>query len=292
MKTGSFLVILSCLLVTTSMAYNPRPPRLTVILVIDQFAYHYLNKLTPHLKHGIKFLQGRGVCFTNAHQCNGQPGTATGHANLGTGTYGSQHGFVSNSWYENGKKVACDNDDSPEARVLFPNGVYDYGKSAQHLMVDGLSDQCVLQSKPDSSFSAYSISLKSRSAVATAGKLGKALWIDDETGFFTTSKAYFDNLPEWLQQFNMNNDINKIGSVTWNLMYPKNPYAYNFFKIDNYDYTRSQKSMLNISFPVRDESNTQDKYHYFEKMPQANQSLLDCAQACVKAHVGRKNRNR
>ncbi|HSC25524.1 MAG TPA: alkaline phosphatase family protein [Candidatus Babeliales bacterium] len=275
-------------------AYNNNPPRLTVILVVDQCAYSYFNKLMPHFKYGLKYLMENGVVYTNAYMPHGQPGTATGHAGLNTGTCAKDHGFVSNSWYENGKKIACDDDIADNTHVINPTDdtTYDYGKSAHMLMVDGLSDQCVLQSKPRSTFTAYSISGKSRSAIATASKLGKPLWIDPQTGLFTSSKAYFDTLPAWLQEFNLNNNINKLGSITWQPMYKKSPYSYNFFNINNYNYTRTKKTMLNTKLRVPDTSNPQEPYHLFEKTPQANQYILDCAQSCIKTHVGRKHRDR
>ena len=171
-----FIYLLCFFLIPISaLGYNTRPPRLTVVLVVDQFAHHYINKLYPQLKHGLRYLLDNGVVYTNAHMPHGQPSTATGHAGLNTGTCAKDHGFVANAWYENGKKVACDNDASGNAFVFSPDGMHDYGKSAHRLMVDGLSDQCVLQSQPNSNFAVYSISGKSRSAIATASKLGKAV---------------------------------------------------------------------------------------------------------------------
>lgn len=273
-------------------AYNVKPPRLTVILVIDQFAHHYIDKLYPHLKYGLKYLIDHGVNYTNANWDSGQPGTATGHAGLATGTNAQYHGFVSNNWYENGKKVACDDDDSPETFVFSEQGTYDYGKSSHKLMVDGLSDQCVLQATPTSAFAAYSISGKSRSAIATAGKLGKPLWIDCKNGYFTSSKAYFETLPEWVQTFNRNHSMSTLSSITWSPMYPKSRYAYQFFNIDNYQYTRAKKTLLESQLAVPDETNPENPYHLFEKTPYANQYILDCALACVKKHVSRKHKDR
>ena len=37
----------------TILARNTRPPRLTVVLVVDQFAHHYIDKLYPHFKYGL-----------------------------------------------------------------------------------------------------------------------------------------------------------------------------------------------------------------------------------------------
>lgn len=285
-----YIGIFFLFMVHAACAYNTRPPRLAVVLVIDQFAYHYINKLYPQLKHGLRYLLDNGVVYTNAFMPHAQAGTATGHAGLNTGTCAKDHGFVSNAWYEKGQKVACDSDDSGDALVFAPDGMHDFGKSAHRLMVDGLSDQCVLQAQPFSDFAVYSISGKSRSAIGAAGKLGKAVWFDDKTGFFTSSKAYFDNLPGWLQRFNKDNDINKNSSFIWRPMYPESPRAYNFFNINNYDYSRSE-SMMNKRLPVCDESN-KAQYHLFERSPQANQHILDCAQACIKTHVSRKHRDR
>ncbi len=286
-----YVVLLCSLFVPACMqGYNTRPPRLTVVLVIDQFAYHYINKLYPQLKHGLRYLLDNGVVYTNAFMPHAQAGTATGHAGLNTGTCAKDHGFVSNAWYENGKKVTCDSDFSGDALVFARDGMHDFGRSPHRLMVDGLSDQCALQSEPFSNFEVYSISGKSRSAIGTAGKLGKAVWFDDQTGLFTSSKAYFDCLPEWLQRFNKDNDINRKSSFIWRQMYPESPHAYNFFNIDNYDYTRS-KSMINQALPVCDESH-KEKYHFFERSPQANQQILDCAQTCIKQYVSRKHRDR
>ena len=280
----------------TVLGYNERPPRLTVVIVVDQFAHSYINKLAPYFKFGLKYFLNKGVDFTNAHQPAGQPGTATGHASLGSGVCADKHGFPSNSWYMNGKKTACDEDNSGNANVLIPDGngaTYNYGKSAHMLMVDSLSDQCVLQSEPRSAFNAYRISLKSRSAVATASKLGKPLWVDGKTGLFTSSKAYFNTLPDWVKRFNNANDSREINdTVIWQRFYPRNPYAYDFFDIDNYEHTRAGKTMLDIPLPVRDAANPKNPGHLFEKTPFANKLLLDCAQECIKTHVSRKHRDR
>ena len=290
---SKFLLFGFFLLHSIVLAYNNRPPRLTVVLVIDQCAYAYFNKLMPFFKHGLKYLAEHGVVYTNCHQDNGQPGTATGHANLNTGVAANYHGLVSNSWYQNGIKVECDEDKSLDALVIDPyNGdTYDYGKSAKHLMVDGLSDQFVLHSQPGKKCFSYSISGKSRSAIATAGKLGKAVWFDNKRGMFTSSKAYFNELPEWLESFNHEHRVSMFGSVRWKLMYPRNPYAYNFFNINNYQCTRMKKSMLDRELLVPDVTNSDNKYELFEKTPHANQLILDCARSCIKEHVSRKHRD-
>src|SRR5438045_1428541 len=95
-----FITLIITLFYIPLAAYNVKPPRLTVILVVDQFAHHYIDKLYPHLKQGIGYLLSHGVNYTNAYWPHAQPGTATGHAGLNTGTHAEYHGFVSNNWYE------------------------------------------------------------------------------------------------------------------------------------------------------------------------------------------------
>ena len=291
---NSILIVLWLLTIyATTFSYNPHPPRLVVNLVVDQLSYEYINQLYPYLKHGLKYLLEHSTVYTNAFMPHGQPGTATGHAGLNTGTYAQDHGFIGNTWYENGIKVACDDDSDENTYVFSSHGnLYNCGKSSHRLMVDGLSDQCILQSKPNSTFSAYSISLKSRAAIATAGKLGKALWIDSATGQFTSSKAYFNELPLWLKDFNLHNKINRLGYLKWKPMYPQSPYAYQFFDLDNYAVTRASETLLNTNLPVPDLTDTNNPYQWFEKTPYANQYILDCALSCIQNHVSKKHRDR
>jgi len=44
-----------------------QPPKLIVVIVIDQFAHHYLPKLSPYFRDGLKLLMSRGICYENAH---------------------------------------------------------------------------------------------------------------------------------------------------------------------------------------------------------------------------------
>ena len=67
-SAGKNIIYLCCVIVfslhTPLAARNVRPPRLTVVLVVDQFAHHYIDKLYPHLKYGLKYLIDHGVYYT------------------------------------------------------------------------------------------------------------------------------------------------------------------------------------------------------------------------------------
>ena len=111
------LLMLSLCFITYTYA---KPPRLTIIFVIDQFAYHYFPKLEKHLKGGIKYLLDNGINYTNAYFPHAMPATATGHAALNTGTFAKDHGFIGNSWFDNeGNRIACDDDNDINNTPVF-----------------------------------------------------------------------------------------------------------------------------------------------------------------------------
>ena len=121
---------------------------------------------------------------------------------LATGTYASVHGIVSNRWFnQKGEAVESDSDTAQNAAVFSPTGLYSYGKSARNILVDTFSDQLMLHSYNDAKNTVWSLSLKGRAAITMAGRLGRAIWHDSKTQTFTSSKAYFSTLPQWVRAF-------------------------------------------------------------------------------------------
>ena len=284
-----FLFLLS---IFSSIASSSHPvaPKLTVIIVIDQFAAHIIPKLRPHLTGGIKFLSEEGISYANAFYDHSMPGTGPGHALLATGTYGSFHGIVNNYWFSpTGKKITCDESSVEEGAVFAPHGVYPYGKSAKQLLVDTLSDQMMLHSYPHATNNCWALSLKSRSAVMMAGHLGKAIWFDDVSGNFTSSKAYFESLPSWLTTFNETNSASHASSVTWKPFFETaiSPYDYN--QVNNYTYSPFKKSILNQPFSILAPHGVTE---IFEKTPTANQLLMSLAQECIQQNYTGKETDR
>jgi len=267
----------------TLFSQQPKPPRLTVVIVIDQLAYHYLPKLEPYLQWGLKHIMRNGISYTNAYHPHAVPETATGHAALSTGTYPSDHGFVSNDWFDNaGNEVECDND--PSAPVFSVNNTLSkIGRSANNLMVDTLSDQCILSSTPSLQNQVFTISLKSRAAIAIAGKLGKAVWFDEDNGLFTSSKAYFEKLPDWVTTFNQEKRVDKLAAIPWKRFYRIKSPAYNFTLINDYETTKPKAGIIQRKFTST--KNEQKPYKLFKATPQANQALFDLTLECIDANL-------
>ncbi len=270
--------ILSLLFLLTIPLCPKNTPTLTVIFVIDQFAYHYIDKIYPNLNYGLKKLIDNGVVFTEAYFPHAQPGTATGHTCINCGVLPKDHGIIANKWLDNnGKLVKAYYDNSSNALVFNQK----YGYSAKHVMVPGISDSIVLENNK-----VFALSLKARAAIGLAGKLGKAIWLDEKDGNFTSSKQFFNKLPQWIRNFNQNTIFKKDNILTWKTFYPEDSKAYKFENIRNYQFS-SSPPMINTTFKAytlgkpSHEEKTNLSYETCLKTPEANLMLMELAQKCL-----------
>ncbi len=266
---SSFLIIVACASISHADA-----PKITLIFVIDQFPYRYTTQLKNNLRTGFKRFLDNGMLFTNAHQPHGMPATCTGHTALNTGAYADIHGIVGNAWYSKGKKVACD--DSDGNPVINPTGgLYEESKAPDSILVDGISDQFALASTPENPREAYSFGVKSRAAIATSNKLGHPFWVDTQTGMFTTSTAYYTELPGWLMQFNMSHK--RTEPIEWTPKY-HNPNAYPF-STKSYAYKGENGQLVGTEITI--DQNAKSPYGKMLLTPFANQFVLDACNTCM-----------
>ncbi len=266
-------------------------PKITVVFVVDQLAYHTFERLSPNFNYGFKTMLNNGVNFTNAHHPHGNPVTATGHATISTGAYAKDHGVVLNGWLEeDGTFTNFGDDDTQKAAVFGKDCMYDYGFSAQHILVDTLSDQLILKSNPSKNFFVYAIAHKPRSAIAMAGKLGKALWFDNQAKQYTSSKAYFDALPKWLKEFNHQYNLANLTSTFWPLFYNKNSTQYQIPFIKNYEFAASDETLasktIKLSQPLGnvDTNGGEEESFLYEETPSANKTIIDLCKKCIDAN--------
>ena len=277
-------------------------PKITVVMVVDQLAEHYMNKLGKNFNYAFKMLREKGINYTNAYHPHGTPTTATGHNALNTGTLAYKHGIVLNGWEKiNGEKVRYDQDNNFDSLAFSLNGVQKYGNNAKKIMVTGLTDQFVKKSKNNKSFS---LSHKSRAAIGMSGKGGQPIWFDENSGIFTSSKAFFKKMPKWLLDFNKKNNVKKmIQGREWKLFYPANSKYYklkdiNFHKNTNNEYARYDESLIlnDVIYTTTQHINKKTigtaknyKYDGFLKSPFANDLLLDLAEDCVENNLKDKD---
>jgi predicted AlkP superfamily pyrophosphatase or phosphodiesterase len=296
-KLYKFYTWLLCCMVAFCTEVRPiklhqKKPQLTVIMVIDQFAYHYIEKQKKFFKYGIKELIDKGLCYENAYHPHGIPETSTGHNALSTGVFAKDHGIVGNKWFDkNGRIINYVDDSSKYSKVIRGETFLDYGKSCKNTMVDGLSDQFMFLSNKNSKNLVFSISLKDRAAIATANNNGKAIWFDKETGHFTSSKKYFIELPSWLKKFNKKKKIDKLNSVSWSLFYSKNNFAYDFPFVNDYEHASYDfKLVQNKSIKI--DHSKKESYDLLIRTPYAGKLIFDLAETCITHHFQKNDKNK
>ena len=261
-------------------------PKLSVIIIVDQFAYHYLPKLKNHLKGGIGYLMKNGINYQHARHAHGTPETAPGHNAFNTGVLPAVHGAVNNKWIiPKGDLIQYEFDSNvKETAVYKDEHTFDCcGMSPVHTDVEGFSDEFVRTSNLQEEHEVFSLTLKGVAGIATAGKTGKAIWFDDATGLFTSSKYYYpENLPTWLNNFNHTAGITSLKTFPWKLAYKKNDPAYKFPFINDYS-AATLKSITGTKLSI-----DHKKHHPFDlfiRTPAASEKLFELAEICLENNL-------
>lgn len=258
-----------------------KTPKITVVFIIDQFAHGYLQKIGHNLKYGLGELLTNGISYTEAYHAHGIPETTPGHHALSVGCMPKIHGAVLNQWiHDDYKKREYEADPSPESAQFGKCDSSLAGKSQHNTRVDGLSDQFMKLSPQGQRRVCYSLSLKDHPAISCAHRLGKALWFNICAGGFTSSKAYFKELPSWVTDFNKSMDYEHMKTVEWQPFYDLDSPYYDFpyakdFEGSAYDYCLPERRTLTIDRSIK------KAFDFYIKTPQSSQDLLDFADVCI-----------
>jgi predicted AlkP superfamily pyrophosphatase or phosphodiesterase len=217
MRRVFWIALLVCITFWSScvVAQQPaawKPPRLVVVIVIDQFRYDYLTRFRSQYTGGLSTLWNKGAVFTNAHLQHFPTVTAVGHSAILTGATPSLSGIVGNEWYDRdeGRSVASIFD--PKVTLLgTPKGD---GASPARLLVSTVGDELKMSGKGPSKV--LGISLKDRAAILPAGHMADAAyWFDASTGNFVSSTYYFHDLPDWVKRFNAQRLVDQRAGSAW-----------------------------------------------------------------------------
>ncbi|MBZ4414573.1 alkaline phosphatase family protein [Myxococcus sp. XM-1-1-1] len=209
--------------VLASLPAAARPPRLTLLITVDALGSDVLLRNRPRLQGGLGQLLDSGAYFPYARYGYAKCRTAPGHTTLATGANPWRHGIVDNRWWDraSGKRVYSFVD--PAHPVLEAASKPGQDASPVNLMAETLADR--LRMATQQRGKAVSMSLKSRSAIAMAGRLGQAWWFDEDSGKFVTGTWYAKEFPQWLQQFNARKLPDRSFGKTWELSRPRAEYV-------------------------------------------------------------------
>jgi predicted AlkP superfamily pyrophosphatase or phosphodiesterase len=187
------------------------PPRLVVILVVDQMRADYLDWYRPNFTDGIARLTREGAVFTQGAYPYLNTVTCPGHSTIGTGTFPYRHGMILNNWFdrETGKTPYCTDD--PTMTEISYNGLPSVqGDSAKLLLAPALGEQIM-----NHGGRSVAVSLKPRSAVALTGhKATAVVWFDDRGGW-TTSTAFTTVPVPYIKAFIDANPITRDFDKVW-----------------------------------------------------------------------------
>ena len=164
------------------------PPRLLVLLVVDQLRSGDLDLHRARWRGGIRTLLEEGAQFTRTEYPYLNTATCAGHATIGTGTLPRTHGIVLNRWWdrEAARSVSCTED--PAAAHVSYGAPAEGGNSATRILAPALADELRMQRQ---GARVVSLALKARSAIALGGHgPGLVTWFDDGARSFVTTRPY------------------------------------------------------------------------------------------------------
>jgi predicted AlkP superfamily pyrophosphatase or phosphodiesterase len=165
----------SAFLVTTAAqasAQASQPPKLVVVISVDQFGASLFDEYRPHFTAGLARLAS-GTVFHNGYQGQAATETCPGHSTIMTGSLPARTGIIANSWYDwsaarADKRIYCAEDE----RV--PGSTYRaYTVSPLHLKVPTLGD--ILKKLSPGSRN-VAVAGKDRAAVMMSGHAADQRW--------------------------------------------------------------------------------------------------------------------
>jgi predicted AlkP superfamily pyrophosphatase or phosphodiesterase len=224
-----FLLSLVCLFIFLASpkqaAQQPKKSKLVIGIVIDQMRYDYLTRYADRYgKDGFNRLLKNGFSLENAHYNYIPTYTAVGHTSIFTGTTPSEHGIISNNWYDKflKKSIYCVDDDT--YKTVGNNGTYGQ-KSPKRLFTSTITDQLHLAQNMRGK--TIGVSIKDRSAILPAGHTANgAYWYDGNNyNTWVTSTYYMNELPKWVKDFNTDNKADEYLNKPWETLYDIKSYT-------------------------------------------------------------------
>jgi hypothetical protein len=201
-------------------AQGAAPPKLVVILVVDQMRVDYLQWYAANYSAGFSRLLRDGAWFTEAAYPYLNTITCAGHSTIGTGSFPYRHGMILNNWFDPKTGTAPYCTDDPTVTEISYNRLSPVqGDSGKLMLVPALGEQIMNRGGRS-----VAISLKPRSAVTLTGhKATAVVWFDDRGGW-TTSTAFTPGPVPFLQAFIDANPITADYDQVWERSLPLSAY--------------------------------------------------------------------
>jgi predicted AlkP superfamily pyrophosphatase or phosphodiesterase len=167
-----FLAAAAALFATQSRGQAPSPPKLLVVISVDQFSANLFDEYRPQFTGGFARLAA-GTVFRNGFQSHAMTETCPGHSTILTGDHPSRTGIIGNNWVDQSigrsdKTVYCVEDET-----LPGTSSAAYKVSPRHLLVPTLGE--LMKVKWPGSRT-VAVSGKDRAAVMMSGQRPDQRW--------------------------------------------------------------------------------------------------------------------
>jgi predicted AlkP superfamily pyrophosphatase or phosphodiesterase len=162
-----------------SAAQAPAPPKLLVVISVDQFSANLFDEYRPQFTGGLARLAS-GTVFRNGYQSHAATETCPGHSTILTGDHPSRTGIIGNTWIDQSVSrsdvtVYCVEDESQPG-----TSSTDYKVSPKHLVVPTLGELMKARWRGSRN---VAVSGKDRAAVMMSGRNADQRWYWDGKTF-------------------------------------------------------------------------------------------------------------
>lgn len=254
-------------------------PKLVVGIVVEQMRQDYIDRFWANFGiKGFKKLAINGTYCQNANFNYSLTQTAPGFVTIVTGTEPSEHGIVSDFWFNplTGKKEVCIED--TKYRVA-GDKTSKTSYSPKNIFSTTFSDEAKLFNRGNSKV--ISISLDQYGAILSGGfAANAAYWFDVNTGKWVTSTYYSDTIPYWVNEINNKNMPDEYLLRQWKPMLPIE--QYNEVLPDSSIYEFGIDGVYKV-FPYNypDITKTIPQYELMMMIPEGNTHTTDMAIASI-----------
>ncbi|MCE2572652.1 alkaline phosphatase family protein [Motilimonas eburnea] len=240
-KHHTFAIATIALLFSSiSLATPNNQPKLVLQITVDGLRGDLLQRYQHNFKaDGFRYLMEQGTHYTNAHYQHTNTETIVGHVSLATGAPPSVHGMVGNVWYDRQQARLVYNVEDADYALLSAGAGVDQsseidptqkaaqqdGRSPTPILATTFSDELTFAS--NGAAKVFAVSIKDRGAISLAGHTGKAFWFSKAKSEFVTSDYYYQSYPDWVTDWNQQQQPKQYSNQSWQLSLAKEKYTLN-----------------------------------------------------------------
>ncbi|MGL5684098.1 MAG: alkaline phosphatase family protein [Marinifilaceae bacterium] len=276
----SLLVSSLLILPFFASAQGNQSPKAVIVITVNQFYPEWMQQFSEYASHGgFKRLNAGTKINADYNYYFLQRGVD--QASLLTGSYPSKHGIAQLGGYSYLQRKCVDDFIDTRYTTLSGDQTSD-GVSPKALQLITLGGAMKMQN----SFSkAYSIATNKEEALLSAGAgSNNAIWLDEDTGNWTSSSFYGDNVDMWLKSYNSKQNRDSILRMGWMPMAAESQKSGSIRivgKLANTDY---------FFYDLQKAQKNYNTYRVLKATPHVNTMTLNLAKHLIKEQaIGKDN---